>query len=678
MPRQKIYQSNADKCKAYRQRRREEGKPSLSNLERVLEWRVKHPIKYQEQRKRISREAIPKAKEKRYRERITKVFIAIDGEGITLNDKKNLYHYERNGEQRSIGTHYYTLMGASDGRYIENYKGLSTQQCLDFILSMPSDAILVGFAINYDVNMLLRDLPQDKLEELWKTGEIHWEEYKLIWMATKMFMVLKDGKSRVWYDVFGYFQKSFINALKDSGFAVPKEITQGKEDRKAFTQKQKDTIRKYNAMECDLLVQMMNKLRDAFVKAGFVPTKWYGAGTIASLMCERYGIRHYNATPNEIKREIIHAYYGGRNQILIQGEIGDCYIHDINSAYPAAMADLPTAIGEWEEIPVDNNWVLSKWGLHYVEWNLSEKVLVTPFPFRHKGRIYWPHKGKGWYWSPEVGKALDTFGNKRIKILKSYQFYPDDKSKPFDFIPELYEQRKRLIAEGNDAELAIKLGLNSMYGKAAQSIGFRDALPAYQNYFWAGYITSQTRARIFELSQISPKDIVFFSTDGIVSKNRLVEDSKEKILGGWDIKQLKNFFALQSGVYTFELANPKREEDKGKKHKSRGFNYRSVDYDQLRALWKRDGPDGILRYEETRFIGLGNALKGDFNLWRRWERQEREINFDGIGISHREGNCYRIIPPLIEAEESESYKLKGNWFMEGDGMEYLSLLDSQI
>jgi hypothetical protein len=79
-------------------------------------------------------------------------------------------------------------------------------------------------------------------------------------------------------------------------------------------------------------------------------------------------------------------------------------------------------------------------------------------------------------------------------------------------------------------------------------------------------------------------------------------------------------------------------------------------------------------------VGLGIALKGDFNLWRRWEIQNREINFEATGIAKKENGCYRIIPPVMPdgVEESERYKLKGNWFTEGDGMEYLSLLDSQI
>lgn len=669
MSRQKQHLNNAVKQAAYRSRLRAQGlSPHTKDLEKLTQWKIHHPVRMKEVK-------VKNEKQRRYRRRIERMFVAIDGEGITKNDKKNTYHYERNGNEKSIGTHYYTLMGASDGKYIENYKGLSTSVCLDFLLNKPKDVILVGFAINYDINMLLGDLPQDILEILWKTGECQWEEYKLIWMPSKMFIVIKDGQSRTWYDVFGYFQKSFIKALVDFGFNVPEEITKGKADRVAFTVKQKSKIRKYNKMECDLLVLMMNKLRDAFIKSGFVPEKWYGAGTIASLMCERYGIRHYNATPNEIKPQIVHAYYGGRNQILIQGEIGDCWIHDINSAYPSAMAELPTSIGQWEEINLSNKSVpldncLFSWGLHYVEWDISEKELITPFPFRHKGRIYWPHRGRGWYWSPEVLQAYKHFGNK-IKVTKSYQFYPESDEKPFSFIPELYEQRKRLIVERNDAELGIKLGLNSLYGKTAQSIGFRDAIPAYQNYFWSGYITSVTRSRIFELAQNNPKDVVFFSTDGIVSKTRLTEGNKEKILGNWDVKQVKNFFALQSGVYSFDTQDEV-------KYKSRGFSYRSVDYDQLRELWRKQKHKAIYEYKETRFIGLGTALHGDFNLWRRWIEQDRELNFDPIGIPERiDKNTYRIVPPILEAEESERYNLKGTWFEGQDGNEYLSLLDSQ-
>lgn len=664
MPQTKLHNSNAERQKAYRIRMREQGKGD-NRLHRIEEWRERNPAKYAEQRKRCRKEYAIRKKESR-------MFIAIDGEGVT--DEKDVYEYVSNGKRKRAPKHLYTLLSTSTGHFIENYvSGLSTVDCFEFLLDLSTsykDAIFVGFAINYDINMMLRDLDEQTAKILWDEGSVDWNSYRITWLPSKSFSVTDGQHSVLVYDVFGFFQSSFITALENFGFEVPIEIKEGKFERKNFTAKQKEKTRKYNALECELLVKMMNKLRESMIECNFLPDRWHGAGAIASVMFKRARIDQHNAMPQKWWKEIVAAYYGGRNQMLKQGELGDVWIHDINSAYPHAMHTLPTSLGEWREIKPQKE--LYEYGLHFIEWDLGKykEARITPFPFRHKGRIYWTKKGSGWYWTPEVFEALKHYP-KGISIKRTIQFYPDDDSQPFSFLADLYQERLKLIKQGSEAQLPLKLGLNSVYGKVAQSIGYKGMRPLYQNHFWAGYLTSRTRARMYELAMTNPKAVVFFATDGMVATEKMIEGEKEKVFGGWEVKQLKNFFGLQSGVYSYDTT------DNTTKYKSRGFHHRSVDYEAVRKEWKKKGVDGVHQYKETRFTGLGIALKTDFNTWGRWIEHERKLSFVPVGAEfderkRREWTSIDLEPCSLETIQSESYKLKQNWFEDDD---YLSMLD---
>src|SRR5690348_14688779 len=103
------------------------------------------------------------------KEKPTKTFIAIDGEG------KNTPN----------GRHIYTYLAASTGDAIRNTTSLPTVQCLDFLLNFHLRGTLVGFSVNYDVNMMLKDVPKPQLIQLWNKGVCFYytngARYRLEW-----------------------------------------------------------------------------------------------------------------------------------------------------------------------------------------------------------------------------------------------------------------------------------------------------------------------------------------------------------------------------------------------------------------------------------------------------------------------------------------------------------------
>jgi hypothetical protein len=265
-----------------------------------------------------------------------------------------------------------------------------------------------------------------------------------------------------------------------------------------------------------------------------------------------------------------HAYFGGRIEIgKIGRHLGKIYHYDINSAYPSAQWDLPAlTCGQW----VHYDWniyrvdLFEKMTLCLVEWDFPGAIW-GPFPYRsaRQRKVLFPEKGVNWVWLPEVKAAMQAMkGRKKWKlsIKEVWEFQPDITSfQPYKFMKEYYELRQEMVKETKEKgiphgeEKIIKLGLNSGYGKTAQHAGYHPETkqkPPYHNLAYAGYITSTTRAKLYEAAMQSPENIICIATDGIFSTVPLTLDCpKEKILGKWEASEHDELILVQSGFYYY-------------------------------------------------------------------------------------------------------------------------------
>ena len=228
------------------------------------------------------------------------------------------------------------------------------------------------------------------------------------------------------------------------------------------------------------------------------------------------------------------AYYGGRIELLKQGYIENraLHVYDIASAYPTAMVEFPSlAGGEWA----------SKTGTEFRKGSLGElraavevaswlsmfkirfqfptyeryhadarKAVFIPFyplPYRDKrGGILFPATGYGWYTWDDVLAAIawlerfvpdfprSTSKQCRMtafEIEEAWTFQPGHEGRanerPFDFVRDLFVQRRQIKEAADRAgrydirEKVIKLSLNSIYGKLAQSVGGDGEAPTVAN-----------------------------------------------------------------------------------------------------------------------------------------------------------------------------------------------------
>lgn len=616
--------------------------------------------------------------------------IAIDGEGVTDDE---------NSPQR------YTLLAASTGQYIEGHD-LSSEQCFDLLLSLPKRSLCVGYSINYDINMWLKDLPVDNLTELWEDGHTEWRGYWLVWHPGKMFSIGRergikpyrthDGtvKKRITYsehltiwDVFGFFQASFVKALNEweiGTVAQRERIERMKAARGTFVDEDKAQVRAYCEDECALLAAMVRKLIEYARSVGLTLTRFDGAGAVASAMMRKFRVDEcIGLPPKDVHTATMHGYFGGRFETAIIGHIDRAYAYDINSAYPNQTQHLPCLREghcEWSKYRKGR---VEQHGIYRVRWDLEGDLPKWgPFPYRlNNGAICYPMSGEGWYWGQEVSAALQLFPDD-IDITDGFTLVRHCQCKPFAFVPRYYEMRRDLKACGNFGQIVLKLGLNSLYGKTAQSVGGKvigkaidgtliHDRPRYQSFVWAGMITAGCRAMILDAIRLAgAENIVSIATDGIISLAPIKNLNIGSALGQWDSKVLRDIAIIQSGVYEYAVVG---NEESERVRRARGYSGREFDFGNLAFAFGLHHEHAVYSTSVQRFHGLGASLQRNPKLtqWRTWARMPKTVKlsppnrvmYSDVGLRERSPMVRNSLAyvGMLGAGISHPYRPKGHF-----------------
>ena len=460
--------------------------------------------------------------------------------------------YDGEGENNK-----YVLLANSLGeQIIDRENGLSTEQCLEFLSRKHAQPTRrVFFSFGYDVNFIIKDFNDIQLDALLRNKIVRYKGYKVQWFQGKMFKV----NGFTYYDVFSFFTTSFVNAIGQhlGTEYVTKELVEGKTARGTFETWSIEKIIAYNALELDLLVKLMEKLQSDFHHVGVYLQQWYGPGAVANYWFKEHGVVVEGKLTVSIIKALHHAYYGGRFEQLTIGKVRNPYEYDLHSAYPTVMADMPN-FRSWKK--ANSKTILDEeYSIWYITFDLRyhakqfAKRMYKNSPYPHNfmplpvrtadGHLSFPMVGKGWYWYPEIKVMLDYFPDAKIIVHNGY--IAETEGKPFAWVRDIYNERVRLKAEGNQAQFALKVGLNSLYGKTAQRIG----RARYFSPAWAGYITAKTRAAIARAGyEVGTENVLGFATDAIfTTKPCKVPLSNE--LGDWEETQFAYGLFFQSGIY---------------------------------------------------------------------------------------------------------------------------------
>ena len=591
--------------------------------ERLREWREANPELYRAQQSRAT---------KWFRRSI----VAWDGEGANMGDRQ-----------------YYVLLANSRGEKIVNRSGLTTIQCLSFLCEHAHQTdINVIFGGSYDANQWIADLPSVNLRELWSKGSTTFAGYWIRYQWRKCFMVKDaEGRTAVVWDVLGFFQSSFVETVRTWLPEVDvTEMERMKLARPDFDMRDLDAIVEYNADECRLLVRVCETLFRAFDDAGIVLARYDGAGAAAAAVLRANRIAdHRGVQPEAVTLAARHAYAGGRIEGPRVGflDFGYVWRGDINSAYPTHIRRLPClAHGIWEHRVApdvrDYQHDIWRYRVTRIAYDFAEGHPFYPYFYREMdGTILYPQRGEGWYWEPEVLSALAHGYD--AQLIESWEWRQECDHQPFTFVDEGYAKRaefRELLRQGDPrgmAHIPMKLWLNSLYGKMAQQTGARDGPPAYHNLCWAGWVTSATRAQMFDVGMQHPEEVIAFATDAVISTTRH-DVPLGTSLGQWSEEEFDGICMVQPGVYFLREKGAEWAQagtrEAGKESKYRGFDKGSLVRDGIIQAWRdgcqvgeceRRGLSDHYHARVTRFVGAGSALAGGewFKRWRTWRTDER-------------------------------------------------------
>lgn len=472
-------------------------------------------------------------------------FTGVDGEGWT--DKSGKHHY-------------ITFTVGNETLYTG--EPLTMLEVFEFLTSRPVEKNLyyVSYFFDYDVTMILRQLAQDSPEEaktLFERQSFLWYyHYGIRYIPKKRFMVKRwsdddSTKAVIVHDVQGFFQCSFVDALEKYAIGTKRErekVAGMKALRGEFTPAMAKKIISYSELECKLLAKLVEGLRDRGEQVAINPSPYEGPGPMAArALASYYGKDEFEDDKARIPQAVISmsakAYYGGRFEITAHGPVkGPVYQYDINSAYPAAMLELPCLThGDWKK------GVKSGLYLAEIDWRYQGRKhtgAAMPFPVRtEQGSIVFPESGSGWYWSHEIELARKA--GHHIKIKTAYSYMKNCDCMPFAWVSHLYRERQKMEAERKGTGIILKLVLNTLYGKMVQS---RPALGRWNNMLYGSLITSLTRAKIFEVYLETP--VLMFATDAVFTLEKIPRRFIFDGLGGFDFAARYNELTLfQPGIY---------------------------------------------------------------------------------------------------------------------------------
>jgi hypothetical protein len=201
----------------------------------------------------------------------------------------------------------------------------------------------------------------------------------------------------------------------------------------------------------------------------------------------------------------------------------------------------------------------------------------------------------------------------------------------------MFAYRAELKRKGDKAEKALKLSLNSLYGKTVQQKGWKPGKkwPSFHQLYWGGWVTAFCRSAMYAAMMQAPDAIIAVETDGIFTTQQLnLEIGKG--LGQWDCTEYSEMTYLASGVY-FAV-----KPDGTTVEKYRGMDKGQLSREKVLQGWEkfqRASDRGRLLEtvrtvpaDSTRFRTLGTSMQGGrASEWRQWITETKKVSLMPTG-----------------------------------------------
>jgi len=529
------------------------------------------------------------------------------------------------------------LVANSEGKYIIPSSG---EEILEFLTQNKYTKTLnFWWNIDYDFRAIIKWLPKEKWETLRILHKCSYQGYQIRWIPKSYFSIKRSNRTAKFYDAFRFYMSSLESAASKYLGKHKLEMDREKLDDAKFVEEHKDEIIRYCIQDCKLTQELAEYLYNLFTKIGLHFDRPYSPAYLAY----QKALEELPRAPyvsNRIERAAFYAYHGGRFEAFIRGFFDEITVIDINSAYPYALSKCPAF---W-----DGEWIISRKPPDDAQWGLVNATVTikhphhSVLPFEHKGLLLFPRVEKRRVWMTlEEYRYIEHNDRYEVTPHKSYTFYPDSDYRPFAYLEKLYYERQKLKREGNDLQLALKIILNSTYGKLIQLteelVKVRSEMCAEYTYvvtdpdyfgtyikryragtmfspIYASYTTAIPRLMLQHMIDKYEDSVIFVATDSVALSEKA--HFNDDYLGGWKTEIRGWGFVIGSGVYYIS-------DDKKVKQAYRGF--RLPPDISLYDLVMQHKDKAVIELEQKLVVSLAQAL-----LWVNKLRPEDMNTFINI------------------------------------------------
>lgn len=536
------------------------------------------------------------------------------------------------------GTKHRPVLVSCGTAYLSDINGLDWERVFEFLYSQfqLGGFVYGGFYLSYDFTQWLRSLPENRARMLLTPEGRAIRKRKLIdgappfpvyvgkWevdiLATKRLKIRPAGESRWMYicDSGPFFQCSFLKAIDPEKWTEP-IVTQAEYDRikegKDYRSEAEldDMMVEYQQLEVEVWSRLMAALETGLRHIGIhlAPKQWFGPGQVAQEWLKKTTVPRVKELKELVSPLFLEAaratYFGGWFEIFMHGHIpGITHEYDINSAYPYIISRLPCvrhgreSYGDGKPKVPEGALCIVRGVAYTIPPNddgpddgyYRDRPIGAMLHRDPHGRIYRPRITEGYWWWHELEAAIRAGVVSHVRYDMWWIFEPTcDCPPPLADIEKLYYER---LSVGKNTMLgkAIRLLINSVYGKFAQSIGD----PMFGNPIYASLITAGCRIMILDAIASHPKGVMnvgMVATDGVYFLDPHPGLSLSSNLGDWEHKEHHNLSLFKPGMYWDDESRQRIADGKAPEFKSRGINPKDfapvvAEVDRIFSTWPRN------------------------------------------------------------------------------------------
>jgi hypothetical protein len=456
------------------------------------------------------------------------------------------------------------------------------------------DYNIAVFNLSYDVEALLAMLPrkQRELFAIHKTVIIQvsipgakWgkRNYKLSWIPGKELILQQTKRTVKLYDMYQYFNKS-LDAIAQDLFGESKDDMPEEWllNMKEALANHPGKVVRYCVKDAWLAMKCAKWLQNRFNSIGLDFSRPLSCGTLSAKYFRITGnkLDTSHKVPYKINKLYDKCYFGGRFEILSRGTFENVVYADINSAYPAKIAKLhkiSDCHGSWlskTELKGHNSRRADlSYGCYKVKVKIESDYLspvaqyMPDFPL-----VYFPAGSFTCWVDLHTYRLLEADGY-LSELKAAHVFYTNSGELAFPQIDKLYRERK----SNPDSSYALKIILNSLYGKLAQKdsrwrevktlsgaiqwVNTKpcrrfDSFARFACLPYASHITGACRAQVYEAAKNTGAlcimtDCVIFPDINMSSSLESLPGGIGKELGQWSIERFNRVILIANGWYVY-------------------------------------------------------------------------------------------------------------------------------